>query len=608
MSDSLQVPDPARLQFYPPGGQKQTRFAPLPPRPPPPPGRHSFINARSSWMRRSQRFQPLGLEPPPSDRFSRLPRLSRLSYYPVANEYIEGVFNEKTALPPRWSFYVPDFDFDVEDFKKYDEKPENEEDEGPPTALKAFRVDFWDGDPDDPKNWSTAYRVLVVAMFALTTLATGIYSTAYSSGITQMSQELNVTNPSLPLLGISLYLVGLALGALIMAPLSETFGRRPMYIGGLTVFLGLIPLAALATNFTMVIVARFLGAVAGSVMLSNVGGSIMDITNPKYLPLAMSVYSFGPLNGPVLGPLMGGFLVEAFGWRSLNWMSLISTAVGALFIMTVPETYRPTLLRKKAAAKRQEEEDHRYWSDFDDTVPIFRRIRTAVSRPFILSFTEPVLMFWNIYISVIYAIVQLAYVAFPIVYTTERGWSVAISGLAFLGVFVGIALVLATEPLLRKLVNRQPKNPETGQQEPEAVVLLICIGAVLEPVGQLSFALTSLPIEIPFYWSVLSGVPFGYGFGLVFIYGTSYISKVFGMYATSASAGNLVFRSILGAVLVLVGKSMYAALTPRIAGITVGVAEVVLMPVPFIFYKWGKKIRQRSKLIQTLEEQAKKMS
>ncbi|GJC79781.1 citrinin biosynthesis cluster MFS transporter mrr1 [Colletotrichum liriopes] len=609
MSDSLQVPDPARLQFYPLNGQKQTRFAPLPPRPPPPPGRHSFINPRSSWMRRSQRFQP-----PPSDRFSRLPRLSRLSYYPVANEYIEGVFNEKTALPPRWSFYVPDFDFDVKEFEKY-EQPDNEDDI--PKALTAFRVDFWDGDPADPQNWSTAYRVLVVGMFALTTLATGIYSTAYSSGIPQMTEELQITNPSLPLLGISLYLVGLALGALIMAPLSETFGRRPMYIGGLSMFLALIPIAALATNFTMVIVARFLGktgltkkssAVAGSVMLSNVGGSIMDITNPKYLPLAMSVYSFGPLNGPVLGPLMGGFLVEAFGWRSLNWMSLISTAVGALFIMTVPETYRPTLLRKKAAQKRQEEEDHRYWSDFDDTVPIFRRIRTAVSRPFILSFTEPVLMFWNIYISVIYAIVQLAYVAFPIVYQNERGWSTAISGLAFIGVFVGIALVLATEPLLRKLVNRQPKNPETGQPEPEATVLLICIGAVLEPIGQLSFALTSLPIEIPFYWSVLSGVPFGYGFGLVFIYGTSYISKVFGMYATSASAGNLVFRSILGAVLVLVGKSMYAALTPRIAGITVGVAEVVLMPVPFIFFKWGKKIRQKSKLIRTLEEQAKKMT
>lgn len=196
---------------------------------------------------RSQRFQA-------PDRYSRLPRLSRLSYYPVANEYIDGVFNEKTALPPRWSFYVPDFDFDVKDFEEH----VDDEDDAP-KALKAFRVDFYDGDPNDPKNWSVAYRVLVIGMFAFTTLATGIYSTAYSSGITQMSEELHITNSSLPLLGISLYLVGLALGALIMAPLSETFGRRPMYIGGLSVFLALIPLAALATNFTMVIVARFLG-------------------------------------------------------------------------------------------------------------------------------------------------------------------------------------------------------------------------------------------------------------------------------------------------------------------------------------------------------------
>lgn len=47
-----------------------------------------------------------------------------------------------------------------------------------------------------------------------------------------------------------------------------------------------------------------LSAIAGSVMLSNASGSIIDITAPKYLPLALSVLSFGPLNGPVLGPLI----------------------------------------------------------------------------------------------------------------------------------------------------------------------------------------------------------------------------------------------------------------------------------------------------------------
>src|SRR5690242_10649943 len=110
-------------------------------------------------------------------------------------------------------------------------------------------------------------------------------------------------------------------------------------------------------------------AVAGSVMLSNVGGSIVDITHPQYLPLAISVFSFGPLNGPVLGPLIGGFIVQSFGWRALNWVSLISTAVGAVFIMSIPETYRPTLLRKMSAEKRKTEDDPRYWCDYDDTVP-----------------------------------------------------------------------------------------------------------------------------------------------------------------------------------------------------------------------------------------------
>jgi hypothetical protein len=203
-------------------------------------------------------------------RASRVPGPNRLSYHPAYGAEIEQHFNEQTVLPPRWSFYVPDFDFDVKDLARAEddaatigddklEEAASDADEKEAEALKAFRVDFEENDTRDPKNWSTGYRILVTAMFAYTTLATGIYSTAYSSGISQMSDEFGITDGSLPLLGISLYLVGLALGALIMAPLSETFGRRPMYIAGLLAFLALIPVAALAPNFYAVIVARLLG-------------------------------------------------------------------------------------------------------------------------------------------------------------------------------------------------------------------------------------------------------------------------------------------------------------------------------------------------------------
>jgi MFS family permease len=126
--------------------------------------------------------------------------------------------------------------------------------------LKGFKVNFDDDyDPANPKCWPRWYRMCIVAGFSFTSLATGIYSTTYTSGIAGMSEDLHIGDPSLPSLGLSLYLIGLALGALIMAPLSETFGRRPMYIAGLSVFLAFIPVAALATSFIHVLVARFLG-------------------------------------------------------------------------------------------------------------------------------------------------------------------------------------------------------------------------------------------------------------------------------------------------------------------------------------------------------------
>ncbi|KAK7917660.1 MFS multidrug transporter [Apiospora marii] len=560
----------------------------------------------------------------------------RTSMFNTMAQQLDQIFYQQSALPEEWFFEIPDYNFtDLSEIKEkrrrssyifyresWDENEkgiqEEEEDNDdydevpdPKKDLQGFKVTFAPGhDPANPKCWSTAYKMVIVAGFAYTALSTGIYSTAYSSGIAEMSKELHIADPTLPSLGISLYLVGLAFGALIMAPLSETFGRRPMYIAGMSTFVALIPVAALANSFTAVLLARFFGAVAGSVMLSNVAGSIIDIIEPGYLPLALSVYNFGPLNGPVLGPLVGGFLVQGFGFRSLSWLSFITCALGAVFIITIPETYRPVLLRKLAAQRRAEQKDDRFWSehDADGQLPLARRVRTAVSRPFVLSFTQPVLMYWNVYVSVIYAIAQLAFIAFPIVFTQIRGWSTALSGLAFIGIFVGIALVLLLSPLLRRLVNHprlHPKNPDTGRPEPEASVSVVCIGAVLAPVGQLWFALTSLPVEVPFYWSVLAGLPFGFGFALVFIYGTGYVSAVFGIYATSASAGNLVFRSLLGAALVFGGKPLYAALTPRTAGIVIGLVELALAPIPFIFYKYGKSIRQRSALIRELEAKAR---
>lgn len=247
--------EPLRVSFAPLSpGLRFRQISPLPPQ-----DEQPLWAPRSSWVPRASRVRW-------SSR--RIPRLSQVIECPWLKDELDEIFLEKTTLPPRWSFYLPDFEFSVEDFEK-DEKD-------PKVAAKGFRITFGPGDLKNPKNWSVPYRILATGAFALTGVATGLYSTAYSSGISDMEKDLNITDTSLPPLGISLYLVALALGGIIMAPLGETFGRRPVYIAGLSAFMALIPVAALANNFTQVLVARFLGYVACTVTFNPLAPVLMS--------------------------------------------------------------------------------------------------------------------------------------------------------------------------------------------------------------------------------------------------------------------------------------------------------------------------------------------
>jgi hypothetical protein len=189
-----------------------------------------------------------------------------------------------------------------------------------------------------------------------------------------------------------------------------------------------------------------------------------------------------------------------------------------------------------------------------------------------------------------------------LIYTGLRGWSGGVTGLSFVGIGVGTMIAIISEPLARKLVNAHRKDPETGRAIPEASASLVCIGALLCPVGQLWFSWTSVPITIHWIWPILAGVPFGAGNALIFIYATNYIAGCYGIYSASALAGNSVIRSFLGGTLPLAGTAMYTALTPQWAGTLLGLTQVVLIPIPFAFYFWGPKIRAKSPLIRSMRE------
>lgn len=200
----------------------------------------------------------------------------------------------------------------------------------------------------------------------------------------------------------------------------------------------------------------------------------------------------------------------------------------------------------------------------------------------------------------IYGILYLCFVAYPLIFRGIRGWSPGLGGLAFCGIGLGAALAIAAEPLIRRMINSHKKEPETGKVAPEAMVSIVCIAAILAPTGQLIFSWTSLPVRIHPVWSILAGVPFGGGTTLIFIYASNYIAGAYGIYAASAFAGNSVIRSLFGGTLPLAGPAMYAKLTPQWAGTMLGLLQVLCIPIPFIFYKYGKSMRMKSPVIKKM--------
>ncbi|KAI0835978.1 MFS general substrate transporter [Hypoxylon sp. FL0890] len=468
-----------------------------------------------------------------------------------------------------------------------------------------FEVVFDDDDPENPRNWSVWYRAWIVFAISFTTWVIVFYSTSYTASTPGLMEEFGVSS-TVATLGVTTYLLGLATGSLLVAPASELYGRRPVYIFCMICFTLLVIPCCLATSLAEIIVVRYFGALFGAAMVSNSAGTVVDISTEETRALVMSLWSIAPLNGPVTGPVIGGFVYQYLGWRWDNWLVLILAGVGTVSMLFPKETYSPIILQKKAARLRKETDDKRWWCRYDEKLSKAALLKINLLRPFALSFKEPILWFFNIWISLIYGILYLCFVAYPIVFSEHRGWSPGITGLAFVGIGIGSMIAILGEPFWRKIINSHPKDPLTGRVPPEATARVMIIGSILVPIGQLVFSWTCLPGTIHWAVPIAFGIPFGCGNALSFIYGSNYLAGAYGIYAASALAGNAVTRSIFGATLPLAGPSMYSTLSPQWAGTLLGLLEAAMIPIPLIFYRYGAKIRSKSPIIRQMREDQEK--
>jgi len=157
----------------------------------------------------------------------------------------------------------------------------------------------------------------------LTDKLRNLSSTIFAPGSKFLAEEFGITNSSLKSLTVSIYMLGLVCGPLIVAPMSELYGRLIPYHVSNLIFFGFTIGCARSTGTGMFLAFRFLAGCAGSAPLTIGGGTIADVIPKDQRGVAMGIFSLGPTLGPSLGPIIGGFVAQYKGWRWTFWVLLI---------------------------------------------------------------------------------------------------------------------------------------------------------------------------------------------------------------------------------------------------------------------------------------------
>lgn len=486
------------------------------------------------------------------------------------------------------------------DVEKGSEEVSAEEDEA--------NIVWWDGPEDlqNPMNFSTWRKMTTIGLVSGICFVTPLASSMFAPGVPQLMAEFKSTNIELASFVVSVYILGFAVGPLVFAPLSEIFGRLPIYHFCNLGFCVFTIACAKATNLNMLIGFRFLEGVFGSAPLTNGGGTIADIIVQEKRGLAMSLFAMGPIIGPVIGPLCGGFLAQAKGWRWIFWLlTMISGTFFALSVVFMKETYAAVILQRKTLRLQKETGNLELRSKLDVGLSPRDFFVRSIVRPTKMLIFSPIVLATSLYVGVVYGYLYLLFTTFTNVFEGTYGFSSGSVGLSFMGMGVGSLLGLlyfawSSDRLLKKrtaqedLIAAAAGEPSQGMK-PEYRLPPLVQGAVLIPAGLLLYGWTA-EYHVHYIVPIMSTALIGAGNLAVFMVITTYLVDAYTVYAASALAANTVMRSVLGSVLPLAGQKMYDTLGLGWGNSLLAFIAIGMLPLPWILMKYGERLRKKFEL------------
>lgn len=453
-------------------------------------------------------------------------------------------------------------------------------------------ITFEESDQANPKQWKWSAKLANMFVIAMMSILSPLASSMFTPGIDQIAKGLNTDSTTV--VGCTTgFVIMLGIGPLILAPLSETFGRRPLYLVCFSAFTLLQIPSALAPNIETLIAMRTIAGFFGSVGIANGGGTISDMCGPDERASLFGWYLLGPLLGPTLGPLFGGLIVQRLGWRWIFWVLTIvcgaNTLAGYIFLR---ETYAPVILAHRRQEKEKEEgTSHKYTYKGEDTRPLGKKMINSFTRPLRI-LVQPIVLTMSTFQAIIFATTYSIYTNMQPIYQGEYGFNTEQVGLLYLG--PGIGFLVAVWFLVPRIdqVWKYLADKNDGKGRPEFRLPLANIGSVLIPASLFWFAWT---VQAHVVWPVTLLSTFFYGIGQVMILNctTNYYIDSFERYAASAIAAGAAFRAIIGGIVPLFAPALFDSLGYGWGISVFAFMALAIAPAPILFYIYGQQVREK---------------
>ncbi|KAF7589918.1 hypothetical protein BBP40_003536 [Aspergillus hancockii] len=449
----------------------------------------------------------------------------------------------------------------------------------------------WDGpdDPENPFNWSTSKKAVQLVFMAFNTFVSPLASSMFAPGVQYVMRDFHSTDSMLGSFIVSVYVLGYMLGPFLIAPLSEIYGRVPLYHVCNVVFLIFTIACAVAQTLPQLILFRLFAGIAGVCPITIGSGTVADMIPVEKRAGIMAIWALGPILGPVVGPIAGGFLAEAVGWRWVFWVLAIATGVMTIgCIVFYRESYAPVVLSRKAARLRKQTGNPCLHSVHGDGKVTKQLFFTAFARPTKLLFGSPIVFLLSLFAAVTYGYLYLMFTTLTPIFKNTYGFTSGLAGLAYLGFGIGSIIGLGVCGIVSNRI--AVDHTARGCMTPESRLPPMLFGCWAIPAGLFWYGWSA---HAHTHWIVpiLGTFVFAIGLMVVFMATNTYLVDSYLKHAASVTAAATVLRSLVGAVLPLAGPAMYDALGLGWGNSLLAFIALAMCACPLLFYKYGKYIR-----------------